>query len=244
VGAWPLDLELDDRAGRADFAKRLIGWQEKALREAKLRSDWSQPNQAYEAAARDFVLHLIADGRYLVLLTDIFAFIQGVAAIGAVNGLAQVALKLTVPGVPDLYQGTEYWDFSLVDPDNRRPVDFTVRKKTLAATPLGTALASWRDGRIKQILVHRLLALRRARPGLFALGRYEPIDAPDHVVAFRRRHGGDTVCVAVPRLPGRLIGNPAELRLNKGQEFEISDAPELFERQMPLAVFSTFAPSV
>ncbi len=244
VGAWPLDLELDDRSGRADFAKRLIGWQEKALREAKLRSDWSQPNAAYEAAARDLVLDLVSDGRHLDLLTDIFAFTQKIAATGAVNGLAQAALKLTVPGVPDLYQGTEFWDFSLVDPDNRRPVDFAARKQALAATSLGTALASWRDGRIKQILVHRLLALRRARPDLFALGSYEPIDGPDHVVAFRRRHGGDSVCVAVPRLAGRLIDNPAELRLNKGQEFEISDTPELFERQMPLAVFSTFAPSI
>jgi (1->4)-alpha-D-glucan 1-alpha-D-glucosylmutase len=239
VGAWPLDLELDDRRGRADFAKRLIGWQEKALREAKLRSDWGQPNEDYEKAARELVLDLVSEGRPLALLTDIFAFIQEIAAAGAVNGLAQAALKLTVPGVPDLYQGTEFWDFSLVDPDNRRPVDFAARWKALDTTPLATALNAWRDGRIKQILIHRLLALRRAKPDLFSAGSYEPIEAPDHVVAFRRRHGSDSLTVVVPRGPSRLIETPALLSIVKDPAFALSQEPELLEGQLPLAVFST-----
>jgi (1->4)-alpha-D-glucan 1-alpha-D-glucosylmutase len=239
VGAWPLDLELDDQPGRADFAKRLIGWQEKALREAKFRSDWAQPNERYEMSACQLVIDLVSEGRPAALLTDIFAFIQEIAAAGAVNGLSQVALKLTVPGVPDLYQGTEFWDFSLVDPDNRRAVDFATRKKALATTPVTTALSSWRDGRIKQLLIHRLLALRRAKPDLFSAGSYEPIEAPDHVVAFRRRHGSDAVTVVVARGSSRLIETPALLSINKGRAFVLSQEPDLFEGQLPLAVFST-----
>lgn len=242
VGAWPLDLELDDSAGRAAFTKRLVGWQEKALREAKLRSDWSDPNEAYEAAARDFVTHLVAEDGHLKLITDIFAFIQSIAAAGAVNGLSQLVLKLTAPGVPDLYQGTEYWDFSLVDPDNRRPVDFSARERSLGKTSLAAALASWRDGRIKQLVAHRLLALRRARPGLFAAGSYEPIDAGDHIVAFRRRHGADTLSVAVPRLPNRLIARPGLISVRKDDSFHLSASSEMFEDRLPLSVFSTFVP--
>jgi malto-oligosyltrehalose synthase len=128
VGAWPFDLALEDERGRTAFAERLAAWQEKALREAKLRTNWADPNPAYETAAREFLVRLVADNAQPELLADIFGFIQSVAAAGAVNALAQVVLKLTVPGVPDLYQGTDYWDLSLVDPDNRRPVDFEQRR--------------------------------------------------------------------------------------------------------------------
>jgi (1->4)-alpha-D-glucan 1-alpha-D-glucosylmutase len=241
VGAWPLDLALDDKAGRTDFARRLIGWQEKALREAKLRSNWSDPNQDYEAAARNFIQQLIAEDCQLALLTDVFSFIQEIAAAGAVNGLAQVALKLTVPGMPDIYQGTEFWDFSLVDPDNRRPVDFDARRKSLGALSASDASASWRNGRIKQLLAHRLLGLRRAKPELFALGSYEPLDAGDHIIAFRRCLGSDSVSVAVPRLPSRSIVDSAQLALIKGDAFRLSPGPELFEDRLPLSIFSTFA---
>ncbi len=112
------------RTGVAVFAERLAQWQEKALREAKLVTDWAVPNEAYEAAARRLATSLVAEDAIPELLTEIFAFIERVAAAGAVNALAQTLLKLTVPGTPDIYQGTELWDFSLVDPDNRRPVDF------------------------------------------------------------------------------------------------------------------------
>ena len=242
VGAWPLELELDDRPGRLAFAERVIGWQAKALREAKLRSDWSDPDQSYEDAAREVVQHLVAEDGYRKLLTEIFGFIQSIAAAGAINGLSQLVLKLTAPGVPDLYQGTEYWDFSLVDPDNRRPVDFAARQDSLASISIAPAVTSWRDGRIKQLVAHRLLGLRRARPELFAEGSYEPIESGDHVVAFRRKRGSDTVVVAVPRLPHRSIAAPDRISLTTRFSPRLAGSRELFEGLLPMSVFSTFAP--
>jgi (1->4)-alpha-D-glucan 1-alpha-D-glucosylmutase len=128
------------------------------------------------------------------------------ALLGALNSLTQLVLKATMPGVPDFYQGTETWDLSLVDPDNRRPVDFAARRAALdtSAAPDWPALASsWTDGRIKLALTHRLLTLRNELPAVFADGAYEPIEVtgPDreHLVAFRRSRGRDRVVVAVAR---------------------------------------------
>jgi malto-oligosyltrehalose synthase len=215
VGAWPLDLQLDDAAGRAAFAGRLAGWQEKALREAKLDTDWSDPDVAYEGAARDFLMQLLAEDKQPELLAEIFAFVQSIAAAGALNGLTQTVLKLTVPGIPDLYQGTEYWDFSLVDPDNRRPVDFTRRRQSLGAVDVADALVHWRDGRIKQAIVARLLGLRRDAPALFAEGDYRPIavDGPmaTHLLAFTRTHRQAQMLVVVPRLAGALLAGASTL---------------------------------
>ncbi|MBS0223150.1 MAG: malto-oligosyltrehalose synthase [Proteobacteria bacterium] len=217
VGAWPFDLALDDAAGRAAFAARLTGWQEKALREAKLRTDWSDPNPLYETAARQFVQRLVVDNALPVLLADIFAFIQSIAAAGAVNGLAQVVLKLTAPGIPDLYQGTDYWDLSLVDPDNRRPVDFERRWKSLSSLDISDALDHWRDGRIKQAIIARLLAVRRALPEVFSRGDYRPVrvEGPmaEHAVAFLRTHGDSRLLVTVPRLPLTLMTTPETLQI-------------------------------
>jgi malto-oligosyltrehalose synthase len=241
IGAWPLDLALEDRPGRAAFAERVVGWQEKALREAKLRSDWAQPNETYERAARDFVLRFVAEDEHLRLLKDVFAFIQEIAPAGAVNGLAQLVLKLTVPGMPDVYQGTEFWDFSLVDPDNRRPVDFDLRQESLHETtdPV-TAVAAWRDGRIKQLVMRRLLMLRRARPLLFSAGSYEPIDAGENVVVFQRRQGEDILTVAVPRHSSALLTGTRTLSVQKFPLFRPAPGRELFEEHLPVSVFSTF----
>jgi (1->4)-alpha-D-glucan 1-alpha-D-glucosylmutase len=218
VGAWPLDLKLEDAAGRGAFAGRLAGWQEKALREAKLRSDWSEPDRTYEGAARALLVGLIGDGKLPDLLAEIFAFTQRIAAAGAVNSLAQLLLKLTAPGVPDLYQGTEDWDFSLVDPDNRRPVDFARRQKRFPSLTVTDALDRWRDGEVKTAIVARSLELRRRLPELFAAGRYEPVIAEgpmaDHVMAFVRRHADDVVLTVVPRLPTSLLAAPDRLALN------------------------------
>jgi (1->4)-alpha-D-glucan 1-alpha-D-glucosylmutase len=218
VGAWPLDLALNDDIGRGTFATRLAQWQEKALREAKLRSDWAAPDQDYESAARSFVMRLLAEPELPDLLADIFTFIQDIAAPGAVNSLAQLLLKLTTPGVPDLYQGTEFWDFSLVDPDNRRPVDFTRRSASLETVSVSAAIAAWRDGRIKQAIIARVLALRRSLPDLFAAGGYEPIEAEgplaQHVVAFIRHQGRDSLMTVVPRLPTRLMTGRDQLCLD------------------------------
>jgi malto-oligosyltrehalose synthase len=218
VGAWPLELALDDGASRATFARRLVGWQEKALREAKLRTSWTDPDRPYEDAARAFVMGLVGGDVLPDLLGDIFAFVQEIAAAGAVNSLTQLLLKLTAPGMPDLYQGTDAWDFSLVDPDNRRPVDFASRRKTLGTQDVLSALERWRDGGLKQAIIARALALRRVLPEVFLAGTYEPVTAEgpmaEHVVAFIRRHGDDMVLTVGPRLPTPLLTAADQLMLD------------------------------
>jgi maltooligosyltrehalose synthase len=209
VGSWPLDLGIDDNEGRRALAQRLAQWQEKALREAKVATDWVEPNEAYENAARDLLLALVERKSAPALLGEIVAFAQRIGAAGAVNGLAQTLLKLTVPGVPDIYQGTEFWDFSLVDPDNRQPVDFAARATGLDTTPVGHLTTHWRNGRVKQAVIARTLAMRRKLPALFADGSYEPIPVrgtyADRVIAFARRHESEIVVVAVPRIASGLL---------------------------------------
>jgi len=125
VGAWPIGLTSSDAEGSAVFGRRIAAWQQKALREAKLHTDWTAPNEEYERAAAEMVAWLFS--RPSELLSEIAQFAARVSEIGVVNGLSQLVVKLTGPGVPDIYQGTEFWDLSLVDPDNRARVDFAVR---------------------------------------------------------------------------------------------------------------------
>jgi malto-oligosyltrehalose synthase len=209
VGAWPLHLAVDDDEGRRAFGERLVRWHEKALREAKLATDWTVPNQEYESAARDLTVSLVRENTAPDLLNEIAAFANHISAAGAVNGLAQVLLKLTASGVPDFYQGTEFWDFSLVDPDNRRPVDFVARVASLDNTPLQSLAGNWRDGRVKQTLIARTLALRRACPPVFAEGSYEPLEVrgpfADRVIAFSRRLREQMLVVIVPQVAAQLL---------------------------------------
>ncbi|MGA3400457.1 MAG: malto-oligosyltrehalose synthase [Acetobacteraceae bacterium] len=210
VGAWPMTLSADDSDGCKEFVGRLAGWQQKAIREAKLQGDWTGPDEAYEAAARDFLFSLLAPGS--AFAAEAAQFARRIAPAGAVNGLAQTLLKLTVPGVPDFFQGTEFWDFSLVDPDNRRPVDFAARIEALRADASPAVLAtSWSDGRVKQAVIARTLALRRAAPALFARGDYRPLDATGplarHVLAFMRVRGDAASLTVVPRLPHHLLAD-------------------------------------
>ncbi len=235
VGAWPLDLERDDGQGRQAFAERLWGWQQKALREAKLESDWACVDEAYEAAAQSFTMRLVAEASLPELLDELFAFVRRIAPAGAVNGLAQCLLKLTVPGVPDLYQGTDFWDFSLVDPDNRRPVDFAARAKMTDRSPVELA-PSWRDGRIKQALIRRTLALRQRAPHLFAKGTYLPlsVEGPrsSSIVAFARQAGDDWLLVAIPRLVASSISGEAVLGFRPDAWPETSiELPEAMPRE-------------
>src|SRR5471030_136068 len=147
LGSWPPALSSDDSAGLQDYAERLWQWQNKALREAKLHSSWSAPNEAYEQACRNFLETLLTRPVGLPLRQALVATLEKIAPAGALNSLAQCLLRMTVPGVPDLYQGNEFWDFSLVDPDNRRPVDFTVRQQALQHSTSPTALLTdWRSG--------------------------------------------------------------------------------------------------
>jgi (1->4)-alpha-D-glucan 1-alpha-D-glucosylmutase len=156
-----------------------------------------------------------------------------IAPAGALNALTQTALRCTLPGVPDLYQGGEFWDLSLVDPDNRRPVDYAARQSALAAgdDPLA-ALSHWRDGRVKQALIARLLGLRARWPDLFAEGSYEPLSVrgarANHVLAFLRRKDDRAVLIAVPRLvAGPCIARGMPLPdAGFWSDTRIADAPE------------------
>jgi (1->4)-alpha-D-glucan 1-alpha-D-glucosylmutase len=217
VGAWPFDLDAGDRDGRCVFAERLVAWQQKALREAKLASDWMAVDEAYEAAARHFTMALVAEAALPDLLQGIAKLVQRIAPAGALAGLAQCLLRMTVPGVPDLYQGAELWDLSLVDPDNRRPVDWPRR----VSGPLGESLpalaAHWRDGAVKQALVARTLRLRQRLSPLFADGDYRPVRLEgalaDAMIAFVRRTPDCWALVVAPRLAWRLPLVPGELCL-------------------------------
>ena len=208
VGAWPLDLTIEEDDGRQSFADRLAQWQEKALREAKLVTDWSVPNEAYENAARELLMALVARNERPTLLNEIAAFVERIAPAGIVNSLAQTLLKFTAPGIPDIYQGTERWDFSLVDPDNRRPVDFTLRAQFLSGS-IETLSANWRDGRTKQILISGALAVRKKHAELFTQGDYVPLkltgEHAGRAIAFARRVGSSIAISVVPRIASRLL---------------------------------------
>jgi (1->4)-alpha-D-glucan 1-alpha-D-glucosylmutase len=201
VGAWPLD-----RREEADLVRRVQDYAVKAAREAKVHTTWLDPDPAHERALRRFVRRILAPSND-PFRCDLVRFVERVALPGAVNSLAQAVLKATAPGVPDLYQGTELWSLTLVDPDNRGPVDFALRKRLAAALdgadPAELA-ASWRDGRIKLWVTRAALRFRADDPELFARGSYVPLEASgprrDHVVAFARRHGRDWSVTVVPRL--------------------------------------------
>lgn len=204
VGAWPLPLD------------RAIAYMEKAAREAKQHTDWSEPNRPYEEALKAFVAGALADPAFI---SSVEGFVSRIARAGFVNSLGQTLLKLTAPGVPDLYQGTDLWDFSLVDPDNRRPVDFDLRQTLMATVQAGIApgptpgfldelLGNPGDGRVKLFLIRQVLHYRRLHPELFQQGRYVPISVSGqcahHVCAFARLHHRKRAIVVVPRLVVRL----------------------------------------
>lgn len=211
AAAWPPDLSLSDEEGLADLCERLVGFMTKASREAKRRTSWTDPNEPFESALADYVRQLFSPD-HRSLLRDIHVGIMRIAHAGLLNALSQLALKLTVPGVPDIYQGCELLDFSMVDPDNRRAVDFEARRALLAKVRLiepRKAMQGWREGVPKMWLLERLLGVRKRRDALFARGSYSPVsvEGPQagHVVAFRRQLDDEAVIVAVPRLMQRYI---------------------------------------
>lgn len=213
IGAWP----------GPDLIERLQGAMEKSLREARRRSSWAAPNAAYEARVAAFIRTALAPTEDNAFLAAASPFLARLAHAGAVNGLIATVLKLTVPGVPDIYQGAERWAQSLVDPDNRRPVDFAPRLAQGADAPdWENPLADWTDGALKQALIQRLLAVRRIRPALFVDGEYLPVRTgeSDRLLAFERRHGEDRLVVALCRFPWR--GPPTEtVALPGGDWFDV-----------------------
>jgi (1->4)-alpha-D-glucan 1-alpha-D-glucosylmutase len=205
LGAWPNELlgEGLDAEAIESFRRRIEEYAVKALREAKRHTSWVNVSEPYEAAATTLVSALIRPES--AFLAELRPLARRLAYAGMITGLARAVLKCTLPGVPDIYQGTETWDLSLVDPDNRRPVDYAARAAALdGGGDLAEALRSWPDGRVKQQVLRRLLADRAQAPRLYAEGGYEPLGAQGersrHVLAFRRSHAGDDLIVAVPRL--------------------------------------------
>ena len=207
-----------DAAGLAEYRGRIERYMLKAVREAKLHSSWINANEPYEAAVTAFVEGLLRDGPGNLFLDDLREQAARIAWFGALNGLSMTALKLASPGVPDFYQGTEVIDLALVDPDNRRPVDYGLRERMLESlgTPTGGGsrlpelLAPPHDGRAKLWLTWRTLGLRRRDPALFEHGDYAPLavtgEKSAHVVAFARRHEGRTLVAIVGRLFYALTG--------------------------------------
>jgi (1->4)-alpha-D-glucan 1-alpha-D-glucosylmutase len=211
LGAWPLDLTPDDPIGMHALAERLDAFMIKAVREAKEQSGWSNPNTAYEAGVRRFVRGVLDVSRTNLFLIEFHGFVLSLARPGAISSISQLVLKLTVPGVPDIYQGGELWDFSLVDPDNRRPVDWHARRRLLdeVAAASGADLGGdWCDGREKLFAIGKLLACRRSHPKLFMEGDYLALEAEGarshHLCAFIRSWGDRALAVVVPRLVYRL----------------------------------------
>jgi (1->4)-alpha-D-glucan 1-alpha-D-glucosylmutase len=213
LGAWPIETPdlADSDLANSDFVERIQAYAVKAAREGKEQTSWLAPNDNYETGLRDFVQQLLDRARSAEFITSFDAFARRIACIGALKSLVQVALKITMPGVPDFYQGTELWDLSMVDPDNRKPVEFASRAAALNSVgdhPEWRTLAdSWTDGRIKLALIRRLLALRRAMPAVFDDGRYHRLDVTgphhDEVLAFARLGKRDAVIIAVVRFFGR-----------------------------------------
>jgi (1->4)-alpha-D-glucan 1-alpha-D-glucosylmutase len=198
IGAWP------SAVGDA-FVARMQAYALKAAREAKQETSWTNPNEAYEAGLQDFVGKLLDADTSAAFLASFGEFAGRAALLGGLNSLSQLALKATGPGVPDFYQGTEFWDLSLVDPDNRSPVDFAVRRRALEQTPApwSDLAARWQDGGIKAALTRALLRLRHDCADVFRRGSYEPLAASGphgaHVIAFARAWKRQRLIVAAGR---------------------------------------------
>lgn len=226
IGTWPpgdpaaVDLEA--------YRPRIEAYMVKAVREAKEHSSWVNVNSDYESALADFIAALLAPGDKNLFLPDFIPSAQRMAHYGLFNSLAQTLLKLTSPGVPDIYQGCELWQFNLVDPDNRHPVDFVRRSAMLDALSrqFAGAPATWpaalasltdvlEDDRVKLYLIWRTLQLRQRWPALFRDGSYQPLPAQgtaaNHVCAFARKLGDQSVIVVVPRLLAKLFAGATSL---------------------------------
>ncbi len=232
VGAWPLS-PMDDAAYEG-FRDRIQNYMVKAIREAKVHTSWVNPQEAYEEAVREFIRGILDRTTRNPFLEDLLPFQELVAGYGMRNGLAQLLVKLTAPGIPDCYQGTELWELNLVDPDNRRPVDFDLRARMLEQFDhlseeeaknrvdlMRTLMESWKDSRIKLYVLQAGLRHRREHPELYLEGDYVPLDCDGpsraHVCAFARLHQDHAIVTVVSRLTANLNGVA-------GQDVQAEDA--------------------
>jgi len=214
IGAWPLY-----KGEVPKFKKRLKACMLKAAREAKVFTNWLSPNPEYESALIAFLESILESSDQNEFLKDLLQFEKKIAYYGALNAIAQALLKITSPGVPDFYQGTELWDFSLVDPDNRRPIDFKRRVKYLneiiqqeagdQQSLIRQLLSSWEDGRVKLYVTYKTLNVRKSHKHLFIDGQYIPLQVTgqkqEHVCAYARHKGEAWVLVVLPRLMTKLV---------------------------------------
>jgi (1->4)-alpha-D-glucan 1-alpha-D-glucosylmutase len=209
IGVWP--AEEIEAGERAELTRRIQAYMDKAVREAKVNTSWMNVNQEHDSALREFLAAILAEGSEFV--ADLEKFVKPIARAGNLNALSQTLLKIAAPGMPDFFQGTELWDLSLVDPDNRRPVDFNLRRAMLGKLresarcdpmlSLCHLLKNPGNGAVKMYLINRALEFRRDNHELFMRGEYLPLDvmgqrAP-HVIAFARTHGQKRVLVLCGR---------------------------------------------
>jgi (1->4)-alpha-D-glucan 1-alpha-D-glucosylmutase len=227
LGTWPEVTAAQARSDAAwpGYVQRIGAYMIKAVREAKEASSWVHPNAAYEAPLQEFITAILEPRGNARFLQDFAPFAAEVAHFGRINSLAQTLLRLTVPGVPDIYQGSELWHLALVDPDNRRAVDYELRRRLLdelcareqredPAALCHSLLDEARSGAVKLHVIRKVLQLRKERNALFSHGEYLPLGVEGgratHVCAFARRYQGTAAVVIVPRLPYTLLaGKPA-----------------------------------
>ncbi len=233
LGAWPSGASKQQSGvseeERQQFCERIAAYMHKAIKEAKVHTSWVNPNRDYDEAVRSFVLKVFSEERRDAFLDNFLSFQKRVAHYGSFNALAQLLLKLTCPGIPDIYQGSELWDLRLVDPDNRAPVNYLVRasclhdlkerirelekargKESKLKDLVLELLQTSDDGRIKVYVIYRVLNFRSSHPELFTIGNYMALDAKGikerNVCSFSRKLGSRSVIVAVPRLLVGLTG--------------------------------------
>ncbi len=262
LGTWPVGGPTPET--RATYVKRLQNYMTKAIKEAKVNSSWIQPNEEWEEASHHFIASMLDPRKGARFLKEFVPVADKIASIGTINSITQNVLKLTVPGVPDIYQGCEIWDDSLVDPDNRRQIDYQARKKMLKQLDKGADPAelfkNWQDGRIKLLITSRLLRFRRENPNIFRAGAYIPIAAKgahsDNVVAFCREHASGSILIVVPRLSSHVgtppvgyvwedtalewtsVGDQKYVDLFTGKEMESTSISDLLN-DFPAAVLAT-----
>jgi (1->4)-alpha-D-glucan 1-alpha-D-glucosylmutase len=229
VGAWPFKGGEDEATMLDGFCRRVKDYMIKAVREAKIHSSWINPNIEYEDAVVSFIGALFKNQRHNRFLQEFLAFQSQTARFGIYNSLSQVLLKLTCPGVPDIYQGNEVWNFSLVDPDNRRHVDFSKCRIMLEELQsfvsvtdemlpqrVGELMSTMEDGRTKLYVTWKTLSLRWAFQDVFRDGIYVPLavhgQQEENLCAFARQHQDEVIVVAAPRLYARLCGLTSELQ--------------------------------
>ncbi len=248
VGIWPAG-EFDD-SQREGMVSRVQEYMTKALKEAKVNSSWTEPNAAWEETVMQFISAILDPGKSQEFLASFSAFTNRLARLGAWNSLTQTILKCTSPGVPDFYQGTELMDLSLVDPDNRRPVDYTLRRKLLDEVSREhptNLLSQVEDGRMKLFAIRSLLRFRRDHQSLFAEGDYQPLEVEgplrERVIAYRRTHKDGEMIICVPRFFSSLgdvpwgeiwtgnvlsgVSSGTWRNLLTGAELEVSDRLDL-----------------